>query len=266
MEEKTLQTSAVAAELQIIQAKSAAEFALTPIGQQVKQFEVLQRMAKMYSSSSIVPQNYQGENNLGNCVIAIDMAMRMNANPLMVMQNLTIVKGNPTWSSKFLIATINACGKFTPLRYEMVGKEGTDTYGCRCFAYEITDKDRKNPMYGTLITMKMAKEEQWSTKAGSKWLTMPEQMLKYRAAAFWQRIYAPEIGMGFLTQEEAYDIDDQTPKGISVEQEIERNANRETIGFVDVERKDVDAERKKAVVVENPVEPANETPSFMQMQ
>ena len=32
-------------ELQIIQAKQAAEFAMTPVGQTVKQFEVMQRMA-----------------------------------------------------------------------------------------------------------------------------------------------------------------------------------------------------------------------------
>ena len=92
-------------EIQIIQAKQAAEFALTPVGQTVKQFEVMQRMAKMYTESSIVPEAYR--NNMGNCVIALDMAMRMNLNPLMVMQNLNTVKGNPSWASKFLIATIN---------------------------------------------------------------------------------------------------------------------------------------------------------------
>lgn len=36
-------------ELQIIQAKQAAEFAMTPVGQTVKQFEVMQRMANMYT-------------------------------------------------------------------------------------------------------------------------------------------------------------------------------------------------------------------------
>ena len=64
-------------EIQLVQAKSAAQFALTPIGQQIKQFEVQQRMAQMYATSTIVPDTYRG--NLGNCVIAIDMAMRMNA-------------------------------------------------------------------------------------------------------------------------------------------------------------------------------------------
>ena len=77
-------------ELQLIQAKQAADFALTPVGQIVKQFEVFQRMGKMYSESTIVPQQFHG--NIGNCIIALDMAMRMNANPLMTMQNLCVVQ------------------------------------------------------------------------------------------------------------------------------------------------------------------------------
>ena len=52
----------------------------------------------------------------------------------------------------------------------------------------------------------MVKAEGWDSKTGSKWKTMPEQMFKYRAAAFWQRAYAPEISMGLQTAEEAIDI------------------------------------------------------------
>lgn len=169
-------------ELQIIQAKQAAEFAMTPVGQTVKQFEVMQRMANMYTTSTIVPDTYKG--NVGNCVIALDMAMRMGCNPLMCMQNLYIVHGNPAFSSKFLIATINASGRFSPLRYEFKGEEGTPEYGCRCIAYESSDKDHKEPLHGDWITMGMAEKEGWTKKNGSKWQSMPSQMLRYRAAAF----------------------------------------------------------------------------------
>ena len=31
---------------------------------------------------------------------------------------------------------------------------------------------------------------------------MPEQMFMYRAAAFWQRIYAPELSLGMQTIDE----------------------------------------------------------------
>lgn len=264
-------------ELQIIKAKSDAEFALTPIGQQVKQFETLQRMARLYASSSIVPAQYQGDANLGNCVIAIDMATRMGANVLMVMQNLTIVKGNPTWSSKFLVATINASGKFSPLRFEMVGKEGEDNWGCKAYAYEVGDTAHKHPLYGSLITIAMAKKEGWYSKKDkngnetSKWQSMPEQMLKYRAAAFWQRVYCPEIGMGFLTTEEYRDIDDQSQPDIQdvVAEEIRSKANKEEISIpasqtapAGQEQSNANPQPKKIVV--EPVAEQQGVPAFMQ--
>ena len=176
---------------------------LDPSYKMIKQFELQQRMAQMYVQSTIVPDTYRG--NIGNCAIAIDMAQRMGANPIMVMQNLYIVHGNPAWSSKFLIACINTSGRFTPLRYQFVGKRGTDQYACRAYAYEKSDRDHKEALCGIWITMDMAKKEGWTSKNGSKWNTMPDQMLVYRAAAFWARAYAPEISMGFLTKEEIED-------------------------------------------------------------
>ena len=94
-------------------------------------FEAIQRMANLFSASSIVPENYRskGANDYtskGNCVIALDMALRMGANPLMVMQNLYVVHGRPAWSAQFLIATLNKSGKFSALRYAFQGTEGTD--------------------------------------------------------------------------------------------------------------------------------------------
>lgn len=179
------------------------ELMMNPAYQAQKTFEIQQRMANMYVQSTIVPQAYRG--NIGNCVIAIDMAQRMQANPLMVMQNLYIVNGNPAWSSKFLISCINMSGRFTPLRYQFIGKRGTLQYGCRAYAYEKSDKEHKEALCSVWITMEMADKEGWTKKSGSKWLTMADQMLIYRAAAFWSRAYAPEISMGFLTKEEAED-------------------------------------------------------------
>jgi hypothetical protein len=191
-----------ATEVQVV--PQVESYDLTPAGQTAKQFEIIQRKAKALTSSTIVPETYR--NNIGNCIIAIEMAERMGTPPLMVMQNLYIVHGNPAWSSKYLIGSINASKRFSPLRYEFRGEEGTPQYGCRCFAYEANDRERKEPLYGDWITMDMANKEGWTKKSGSKWLTMPNQMLRYRAAAFWQRVYCPEISMGLLTAEEAEDI------------------------------------------------------------
>lgn len=206
-------------EIEILQIKRQTEFDLTPIGQQVKQFEAIQRMAMMYAMSNFVPQSYKYDKNgqpfdpkvvLANCTIALEMATRMQANPLMVMQNLYIVYGQPAFNSKFLIACINASKRFSPLRYEFKGEEGTDGYACRAIAYEANDIKHKEPLEGDWISMRMAKAEGWVGRKGSKWSTMPTQMLRYRAAAFWQRAYCPEISMGLITAEEAQDTFAQT--------------------------------------------------------
>lgn len=169
----------------------------------LQSFELIQRVSNAFAKSDLVPKNYQG--NLPNCMIAMDMAQRMGANPLMVMQNLYIVHGTPGWSSKFLIATINVCGRFTALRYEWKGEPGKPDYGCRAWAIEKGTNERLD---GIWVTWEMVHAEGWSNKNGSKWKTMPDQMFVYRAAAFWQRAYAPELGMGLQTAEELGDVYD----------------------------------------------------------
>ena len=168
-------------------------------------FEALQRMARMVTMSPIVPKSYRGEANLGSAAIAMDMALRMNANPLMVMQNLYDVHGTPAWSAKFLIATLNQSGRFSALRYVFQGQENTDAWGCRACAVELATGEK---LEGPLITIGLAKKEGWFNKTGSKWHTMPEQMLRYRAAAWFVNVYAPEIAMGLRTAEEEQDAVD----------------------------------------------------------
>ena len=163
-------------------------------------FELIQRVSKAFASSDLVPKQYQG--NLANCMIAMDMAQRIGANPLMVMQNLYIVHGTPGWSSKFLIATINACGRYSSLRYEWKGEPGSNDFGCRAWAIERETGERLD---GIWVTWLMVKAEGWDSKNGSKWKTMPDQMFVYRSAAFWQRAYAPELGMGLQTDDEIRD-------------------------------------------------------------
>jgi hypothetical protein len=165
-----------------------------------RRFELEQRTAKMYSASKLVPKQYQG--NIADCTIALKMAERMGADPFMVMQNLYVVHGNPAFSAKFLIACVNACGRFTPLRYRMTGTKGEDSWGCIAWA-----KDESGEILESAeVTIAMAKAEGWFQKQGSKWQTMPEMMLQYRSAAFFTRAYAPDVSMGMMTREEVDDL------------------------------------------------------------
>lgn len=101
----------------------------------LQSFELMQRAAKVLAGSTLVPTAYraftekkeygkvvgyeQNGSGLPNCIVALNMAERMRADPLMIMQNLHIIEGRPSWSSAFIVAAINTCGRFAPLRYEL---------------------------------------------------------------------------------------------------------------------------------------------------
>jgi hypothetical protein len=162
-------------------------------------FEQATRMAMALSKSEIVPKTYQGKPE--NTIIALEMANRMGVSPLMVMQNLDIIHGRPSFNSKFTVAMINGTGKYSPLRYRFAG-EG-DNRSCVAYAKELATGEM---LEGPAVSIKMAKAEGWYTKAGSKWPTMPDLMLSYRAAAFWSRMYEPGLTMGIHTSEEVEDM------------------------------------------------------------
>ena len=183
----------------------------------ITDFENAQRIAISISKSDIVPQAYQ--NNVSNCLVAIEMAGRMNMSPIFVMQNLDVIKGKPSWRSSFIISAINTCGKFSPLRFKFVGDSGTDSFGCYAHA---TDLETGEKITGPKITWLMVKDEGWLNKSGSKWKTMPELMFQYRAAAFFGRLYAPEILTGMHTVEENLDVFSQNNTQEKIDNTLEQ--------------------------------------------
>lgn len=226
----------------------------------LESFELSQRIAKMLSSSTLVPEQYRATikvkngkddygntlyreepnpNGLSNCIIALNMSNRMGADPLMIMQNLYLIEGRPAWSSQFIMAAINTCGRFSSLRFEFkdegekeveyqetawvnrkkqVTTKSMKIQNWTCYAWVI-EKGSVNPdgtpvvLKSSVISMEMAIKEGWYQKNGSKWQTMPEQMLRYRAASFFGRVYAPELLMGLRSVEEEQDrVIDVTPQ------------------------------------------------------
>ena len=243
------------------------------------QFETMQRVCKLFSSSELVPDMYKTnltpdkdgkptnpENKaMANCMIAVEMAQRIGASPLMIMQNMVIIYGRPSWSSKFLVATVNTSGRFEPLKYRivnlgMVGKidiveyqwnnntrrkeavktvfDGTKIENLQCVAY-TTAKGSEEVLESAPIDIRLAIQEGWYTKAGSKWQTMTRQMLMYRAASFWTNAYAPELSMGMKTEDELKDIIDIPFEEVkdTIEEKVAKekaeNANKETISMGD---------------------------------
>ena len=186
-------------------------------------FIMAMQMAKALSESTIVPQTYQ--KNPSNCLIAIEQAQRMNISPLMVMQNLYPIQGKPSWSSKFLIASINASRKFDmELQYDETKDKDGKPYSC--VAWTMKNGRR---IEGMEVNMQMAKDEGWLGKNGSKWKTMPQLMLRYRAASFFSSLNCPELTMGIYTKEEIEDNDfNEYPMEdlqTQVQKDIAENAN-----------------------------------------
>ena len=188
-------------------------------------FIMAMQMAKALSASTLVPREYQG--NESNCLIAIDMSQRFGASPFEVMRNLDIIQGRPSWKSSALIGMINASNRYDmELQFEETNDEKGKPFSCRCWT---TKQGRR--VDGPIIDMNMAVAEKWVDKNGSKWKTMPQVMLRYRAASFFSRMNCPEISMGLYTSDEIIEGDFKEYPVESVQEQVARgisqNANKE---------------------------------------
>lgn len=221
-------------------------------------FELAQRIAKAFASSDAVPAQFRtqvlkksrdGEQwienpaAMGNCLVAIETACAVGMSITAVMQQANIIEGKLSWSAQFVIAAVNASGRFQPLRFDIKSrgvikakyreklgwnkaKGGFDFEDKQveledlvCIAWTLPAGFPMPKGIYTLqqaraadlpiiesspVSMKLAVEEGWYSKPGSKWQTeMKHQMLQYRAGAFFGRIHAPDIvmGMGRTTEE-----------------------------------------------------------------
>lgn len=197
-------------------------------------FAHLQRLAIMFSKSELVPKNFQGEHNIPNVVIALEMAQRLGASALAVMQQIYMVYGKPGWSSQFIIACLNTCGRFEPLRFDV---DGTGE-GRQCVAWTVSRgfqippnvrtlkqaREANLPLFeGPPCSITLAKAEGWYDKNGSKWKTMPELMMRYRAATWFGRLYAPELLMGMSAVDEIHDTINVTAEDVPRFQVAESN-------------------------------------------
>lgn len=172
----------------------------------VQKFEFAQRVGNMLCKATMVPDHFR--NNLGNIMIALNFAERIQADPFMVMQSMYIVHGKPGVEAKLVIALLNSSGRFEPIEFEETGnlsKPTNDADGCVAFAKE--NKSGKL-LRGPKIDWAMVKAEGWLGKNGSKWKTMAPLMFRYRAAAYFARTYCPEVLLGMQTREELNDVID----------------------------------------------------------
>lgn len=156
-------------------------------------FEHAQRVAKVLASSALVPKHFQG--NVADCLIALQIARRLNEEPMTVLQNLYVVGGRPGWSSAYMIARARRSGVFRgPITWRTAGeRDGLSVTAVAILA------DTGEEVTAT-SDMRMAKAEGWTKNA--KYTSMPEHMLRWRSAAMLIRLYAPEVMVGLPVIEE----------------------------------------------------------------
>lgn len=155
-------------------------------------------MAQALAKSDLVPQAYKGKTT--NIMLAIDTANRMGLSPMFVMEQMSVVQGKRTWSGQACSTLVNGYPRFKNVRLVYVGKEGTPEWGAYVTA---TRKDTGEEIKGTTVTMKMAELEGWTRN--SKWKSMPEQMLAYRAYSFFARVHCADALNGFMVEGEPED-------------------------------------------------------------
>lgn len=252
--DKELTTTTEAAA--VIQAQSLDLFNLAA-------FKEAYHIAGVLSKSQLIPKAFQG--NVTDCIIAMEMAQRIGAGVFAVMQSLYIVHGKPGWSATFIIGALNACGRFAPIRFDITepvektlnGKKIMDRV---CIAWTI-EKGTGEKLTGPPVSIEMAHKEGWFEKNGSKWQTMPELMLRYRAATFFGRLYAPDILMGMRTAEELHDYPEVTEPTINISMADELNSRFLGKEIIDEETGEVVTVKEEPSSKEEPPVTAKESSS-----
>ena len=188
---------------------------LDPQGQklelEVKKFELEQRKAKAFVATDFFPAHLRKgdkEATIGAAIIVLDLAQRMNLGALEVAQRIYIIHGKPSFETKFLVARLNSSGLLKGRLNTILSPDGQSAH---C---EAVDAQTGQLLRGTTITMDMARREGWLSKNGSKWQTMPELMMKYRAQSFFINEFFPEVKYGLKTSDEAEDTNEikEAPK------------------------------------------------------
>ena len=190
-------------------------------------FGAQMKVAEMLSRTAFVPKAFQGKPE--DCLVALDMAGRLELNPLAVFPDIYVIDGRSSFSSKFLIALVNRSGRFSRIQFDC-GTDGTTevTYGAWEYGSKTPKKTRvvvpnvyAVASFSDLSTgeryesprvdMAFADRNGWVEKPGSKWQTMPEIMTRYRAASILIKSVCPEIVMGLEFADDLLDAREDVP-------------------------------------------------------
>ena len=161
-------------------------------------FEHMQRVAKVFTSSALIPDHLK-KNNGADAFLALQIARDRGESPVAVMQNIYFVSGKAGWMTAYMIGRANKSGAFKGrIKWRTTG--AGDAMVVEAYAIAADDGEECSAK----VSMAMAKAEGWVKNP--KYNTMPEHMLKWRAATMLIRLYCPEVMHGMATVDELDDM------------------------------------------------------------
>jgi hypothetical protein len=152
------------------------------------------RLAKAFSMSGMVPAHFQGKPEA--CLVAMLYAEQLGEHPMLLFQEISVINGRPNTSARFAISRANKSGLLQgPITWKSKGQDA---------ALEVTAsatlRDTGEVITAT-VTMKEAHADGWTRNP--KYKSIPEQMLRWRAATRLINLYIPEVLFGLAVREEA---------------------------------------------------------------
>jgi hypothetical protein len=179
-----------------------------------QQFKLNLQAAEYFAASDLVPVHYR--NKPANCFIAINAAQRLGVDEFYFLGKTFVVGGKLGMAAELFIELVNGSGRFRgPIRFKLHG-EG-DSRACTASAVLLDGTTVENT-----VSYAMAKADGWTRN--SKWQSLTDQMLQYRAGVFLGRLYAGGAAGGMYTKDELEDIAaasarDVTPSAPQIEQQ-----------------------------------------------
>lgn len=166
------------------------------------------RVAKCFSLSGLVPAHFQGKPEA--CMIALMYAEQLGEHPMLLFQEISVINGRPSTSARFAIARANKSGMLKgPITWKSKGTG--DALEVQARAVLATTGEEIT----AVVTMKEATADGWTRN--SKYKSIPEQMLRWRAATRLIGLYLPEVlfGMGVKEEVETVRVREEAPASSS---------------------------------------------------
>lgn len=199
-------------------------------------FEHTWRVAKAFSLSQMVPPHFQQKPE--NCMVALMMAQQLEVNPLLALQNLTVIQGRPGFNAQFAIALANRRGPFAgPITWSSSGKGDSLEVSANA-TIKATGEH-----VSVTVSMEMAKAEGWTKNP--KYRSIPEQMLRYRSATWLIRLYCPEVLLGFGTSDELEDVARPQSAGLARNELEDTNQKHNLVGQLNAELKETPRKKRQ---------------------